>query len=377
MYDIATTGKWRLGALLIAGVLAATACGAPETSGDDGSSSAAAEPTVAPGDRFVVEPVEYPVTVTDGGGQEVTFEEPVSQIGCLSGVCDSTLAADLGVTPVALCGFTPGVLEQQPVFLFPDGTAPIENLNVCDDPEVWARTGAELLIDWIVTPDELSSLEQAAPVIQTFDPTAPKGVNGIDAYFMNLEMFGQVTGRTDEAQAAVDRYYRLVDALKERAPADAADTEVALVLYSNDGTYLLPGPQAPFCQALEDNELGHCLVPDGWNADTWEINAEALLAADPDWIAYMIEPLYSAPKNYEEDYGTIWQERDDPVWGELSAVKNGQVYDSGGMQHCCSLRGIEHALQEYAYHVWGEEGGVPDPGMILDFVPGANFPPAG
>lgn len=45
------------------------------------------------------------------------------------------------------------------------------------------------------------------------------------------------------------------------------------------------------------------------------------------------------------------------------------MYDAGNRVYCCSLRGLEHALQEYAHHAYRPAAGVPAPGPVAAFDP--------
>src|SRR5690606_6389600 len=101
-------------------------------------------------------------------------------------------------------------------------------------------------------------------------------------------------------------------------------TQVANLTADDPGVYSLLDPNSPFCDALSTYELGGCVSIAGWNPSSWVVNSEAFLEADPEWIAYTV---YSPDQSYAD--------RDDPVWGRLSAVRSGQVFDFT-RSNCCS-----------------------------------------
>jgi len=99
--------------------------------------------------------------------------------------------------------------------------------------------------------------------------------------------------------------------------------------------------------------LGNCI---GEGAASYEVNAEEFLNLDPDWIVY-------------QTGDASYQERTDPVWAELRAVKAGQVFDAtNNRYYCCSTRGLILALQDYANHLL-PAGTVPPTGPQGEFDP--------
>lgn len=340
-------------AALASAVLLLTACGGQGQPGTD-------EPTVPSADEGPwtqpLEPVVFPLTFTDGGGRERTIDAPYTKVGCLYAGCDEALA-DLGLVPNAtLAGGEDGP------FMRPVGQ-PAYEIEDEVSPEAWAMTGSDVIIDLAgpIGDDDERALASVAPVIflnSPYEVWNPDRVTpGIRAWKEDLWLIGQITDHADLAKAAIERFDDFMSGLKALAPADAASTQVANLTADDPGVYSLLDPNSPFCDALSTYELGGCVSIAGWNPSSWVVNSEAFLEADPEWIAYTV---YSPDQSYAD--------RDDPVWGRLSAVRSGQVFDFT-RSNCCSLRVLEHALQDYAYNVWGTESGVPDPGPENDYVP--------
>ncbi len=299
--------------------------------------------------------VTFPLTIKDAAGIEHTFASPVTKIGCRYYGCIESLA-DMGLVPYAAPAGDSGA------FFYPAG-GPNVAIEDFDNLEEWAAAGVEVMVD-LVSPaaaEDAQTLSKAAPVFflnapyKAWDATNFKV--GIAAWRDDLRLLGAITGHLELAEAATARYDTFVANLAKRAPAGAGGQVVANLLFTDDGTYSLMDPGSPFCEALSGNSIGRCLDVNGWSADSWEINAEAFLAANPDWIAYSVW-----------DEGQSYTARTDPAWSRLSAVKDGQVFDFT-RTNCCSLRMLTHALQDYAFHVWGAAGGVPDPGPEHDFDP--------
>jgi ABC-type Fe3+-hydroxamate transport system substrate-binding protein len=303
-----------------------------------------------------LEPVAFPLTFTDGAGKEHTIDAPYTKVGCLYAGCDEDLA-DLGLVPNAtLSGGDDGP------FLRPAGQPAFEIQDEVN-PEEWAKTGSDVIIDLAgpIGDDDERALKSVAPVVFLNSPyrvwNPDRVIPGIQAWKEDLWLIGQITDHADLAKAAIERFDDFMSGLKAMAPEDAASTQIANLSADDPGVYSLLDPKSPFCDALSSYQLGSCISIAGWNANSWAVNSEAFLAADPQWIAYTV---YDPEQSYTD--------RKDPVWQRLTAVKEGRVFDFS-RSNCCSLRLLEHALQDYAFHVWGPDSGVPDPGPENDYVP--------
>ncbi|MBD8505084.1 ABC transporter substrate-binding protein [Hoyosella sp. G463] len=289
----------------------------------------------------------FPLVITDAAGKEHTFDAP-PRIGCIWFGCIESMA-DMGIAPAAH-----SAPEQfHNAFNFPAGPSE-HQVEDSSSAEQWAMAEVDVLITRVPESPEDAALEQAAPVFYLHHPSYGDSTEtGIDAYYENMRIMGELTGEPDAAQEAIDRYEATVAALEQAAPEGAADTTVAPIFGGSEG-YYLSGSENPFCDVLASNELGRCV-----DAETGEMNGEAFLALQPDWIAFMT------------DFGNE-PTRDDPVWGRLDAVRDGNVYAAQTRIYCCSLRGLTHALQEYGHTVWGEEAGIPAPGKLDDFDPATD-----
>ncbi len=319
--------------MVIGGVLTACAPAVP--------SSTTATPTIAStSDAF-------PLTITDAAGQEFTFDAP-PKIGCDWYGCYEALA-DLGIPPYA------GALAEEEltsVFYAPAGP-PINRIIDGTNPESWAAAAIDLYMTRVPDSADLDAMRQVAPVFFLHHPSyGASDITGYQAYLENLRILGQLTGHPAAADAAIARFATALATLKALSTPETTALRVA-ILFGGEG-YGGLAPNHPFCVALAEVGLGQCV--EAAEGDAWlEVNAEQFLAIDPDWIVYV-------------GFGTSYQERTDPVWSQLTAVKEGRVFDAGHRYYCCSTRGLIHAFQEYVSHVL-PDAAIPAPGPVDAFDP--------
>lgn len=287
----------------------------------------------------------FPLTITDAAGVEYTFDSP-PKIGCWWAGCMEILA-DLGVSPHA-SAYTDE--NKDSAFFYPAGV-PAQQIADTSSPEAWAAAEVDVII-MRVPPDPSQDLvKEAAPVFYLHHPSyGESSQTGYAAFVENLRIMAQLLDNPEAAEIAIARFETVMDNLSAIATEETAARSVS-VLFNGEG-YSMIGTENPFCDALVQTGLGHCT---GDAKDNYEVNAEEFLSLDPDWIVYQIGPSYT--------------ERTDPVWSQLTAVKEGQVYDAQGHRYyCCSLRGLIHGLQEFAHHTV-PEANIPAPGFWLDFDP--------
>lgn len=310
--------------------------------------SPAATTTATPTPAAEVTAVEalFPLTITDATGQEFTFDAP-PKIGCYWYGCYEAFA-DLGV-PVYAGSLAPEEVES--VFYSPAGP-PLHLITDDSNPENWAAAEIELLMTRVPDSTDLDAMRQVAPIFFLHHPSyGASDQQGYAAYYQNLRLLGALSGKPEAAEAAIARFETVLANLKALATPETQALRIAVV-FSGDG-YRVISPDNPFCAAVAEVGLGHCV---GEGAATWEVSAESFLALDPDWIVYA-------------GFGESYQERNDPVWTQLTAVKEGRVFDAAGSRYyCCSTRGLINALQDYVSHLL-PDAGIPNPGSEVTFDP--------
>jgi len=286
----------------------------------------------------------FPLTITDAAGQEFTFDAP-PKIGCWWSGCTEVMA-DLGVVPHAA---SYNDTNENSAFFYPAGMPP-HKIEDPRNPELWAAAEVDLLVMRVPADPGYDALKAAAPIFYlhhaSFGDSSQTGYQGL---LENLRIMGQVTGQPEAAAAAITRFDNVLANLKSLAIPETQAQTVAVLW--DDTAYRTIDQTSPFCVTIAELGLGQCIEGPFWE----EISAETFLAADPDWIAY-------------QSVDGAHDERTDPVWAQLSAVKAGQVYDTMGYYYCCGARGLIHTLQEFA-HFTLPEANIPAPGPWLDFDP--------
>jgi ABC-type Fe3+-hydroxamate transport system substrate-binding protein len=330
-----------------------TASQAPSAAPSVTQSSPPASPEPSPSPSAAA--VEFPLELTDANGNDYTFEAAAVKFGDMWDGGKEALA-DLGLSS-AVQAYAPPAAG---VFWNPTGQEPAVQ-GVEYDVEKWAAAEPDVILTAAPGfPGYDDVVEDAMENVfyLHFPPRDTGAPAGAEAFAQNLRWVGQLADRPTEAEAAIARYERIVAALEEAAPEGAADTEILMMFPSEDGTYWTFPLSNVFCATIAEHGLGQCVVPPDvatkTDSNVFEVSAEAILELDPAWIAYI-----------EGDSST----RTDPVWPQLAAVESGQVFDVAGRYNCCSLRQLGWALQNYAFNVWGDEGGIADPGPMEAYDP--------
>lgn len=290
--------------------------------------------------------VTYPLVITDAVGQVFTFTQ-APKIGCWWAGC-TEIMADLGV-PAHAGNYADN--QTGSAFFYPNGL-PEQRIQDSSNPEQWANAGVDVILMRVPPTPDQEAVKAAAPIFYLHHPSYGESAQkGYQAFVENLHLVSQLIGNPAAADQAIAQFEAALANLKKIATADTARLKVA-VLFNGEG-YAAIGPGSPFCVALAEVGLGQCV---GEGAESLDINAEAFLTMNPDWVVYQIGDQ-------------SFKDRTDPVWSQLSAVKAGQVYDAKGHRYyCCSTRGLIHALQEYTHYVV-PTANIPEPGLWLDFDP--------
>lgn len=283
----------------------------------------------------------FPLTITDAAGIEHKFETS-PKIGCRWSGC-TEMMADLGLQVHAASWFEPSQ------FGFPVG-APANLVEDWKNIEQWVATDVDVLLARVPNGKWSKYFEDVAPVFHLHHPSyGESNQTGYEAYIKNLELLGQLTGETAKADAALQRFNNMVANLKLLATDETRKNTVAII--RNGEGYRGFGDTNPFCVLIAEIGFGTC-VPGKEAPAEYEFNPEAFLKLDPNWIVYM-----------EGGY----EDRNDPIWNRLSAVKNGQVFDSSDRFYCCSTYGLIPAMQDFTHYVVDDS--VPLVGDINDFDP--------
>jgi ABC-type Fe3+-hydroxamate transport system substrate-binding protein len=289
----------------------------------------------------------------DAKGVVHRFDRPVTRIACLQTGCDEALA-DLGLVPVA-SWLTPEV-ARYPVYFGSRGGDIALQVEGLDDLEALAATRPDVIYVREGMEREARSLRRIAPVYTGFSGFE----TGPEQHVDTIRDLGALTGRREQAEAAVRRWEATLREVREQADESGRRPPTVLPLSGYERRkYAGYGRGSFFCNILERNRLGRCALepPPGTEDGYAEFSAEAVLRAQPEVVHYMARTEY-------DERGP--EARTDPVWRRLSAVREGRVHTDGGSGiYCCGLREPAYTLRLYAHHVFGG----PDPGPYARWRP--------
>jgi iron complex transport system substrate-binding protein len=254
-------------------------------------------------------------TVTDGSGASVTIKGPVSRVVCLTGICDDALL-ELGLQPVASREAGAHDLLAQPSFL---GERAADKI-----PTVGGSFGQENVEDVIAArPDLVIGLEGVHDGLRSaIQMAAPLYLAKISKYQDSIDFLtwmGKVTGREQQAAAAVEKFQDKLDAAQAN-PSPLTSLAIA-------------GVDATFAASTESSLLGSVLRLLGkypWRETsggshepgTATYSLEQILSTNPDVI--FVETIQVTPDPPTPISKLL---ASNPVWGQLKAVENGHVVE--------------------------------------------------
>lgn len=285
-----------LSSLLLLALLAACAPAAVATQAPP---TVAVEPTAAPA------VIDTSISLTDDLGRAVTLEAPAVRVVSMAPSNTELLFA---------VGAGDQVVGRDPYSNFPE-----EALAVADIGDTYASLNTEFILSLepdlvlaagITPPEQVDQLEQLGITVYWLgNPTDLEGL------YRNLETVGILTGREQEALAAIDELSARADAVLATV---SGVTDKPTVFYEVDGQ---SDPNAPFTAGagtfidLIINLAGGVNVVGDQNGYI-AYSIEDLLVADPDVILLGDFAWGATVESVAARSG----------WGALSAVTNEQVH---------------------------------------------------
>jgi cobalamin transport system substrate-binding protein len=248
---------------------------------------------------------QFPVTVTDDEGTDVTIEAEPARIVTLTPAITETLFA-LGVGDRI-------VGKSEDVLLYPPQAGAVPDVEKFDgsaivvDTEKIVAANADLVIaggNFGTPPDEVRKLrELGLPVVVVYAPT-------VDAVYTDIQLLGRAVGRPAEADTMVASMQAAFDAVA----AAVADAPKPRVYYELDATGAYYGPSDDSFLAEMISLAGGDPITTG-SPDTYDIAPERLLAADPQVIL-----LADAASQVTAQLVAAR-----PGWSAMTAVQNGDI----------------------------------------------------
>ena len=254
----------------------------------------------------------FPLTIEDGAGRELTFEEPPQRVVCLFTDCTYALF-DLGLQPIAVPEWFVGDPSRS-LTETPGGMSNIEIIPVTDNiPSL--EVIASLQPDLVIANEEAAvALEGIAPAFVTYS------INSLEEMYTNLRRYAQLFDREAEAEAAIAAFQDRFNVYAAKVPSDPTVMNFAGI-DPNDlsgGEVFVRTTNSPDCQLL--NRVVRCPYEDPvadsslWSFST---NVEYVLEQDPDVLLIPVQgrPLEEVRQELESD----------PLWRELSAIQNDRL----------------------------------------------------
>jgi iron complex transport system substrate-binding protein len=240
----------------------------------------------------------FPVTVTDGNGDEVTITEPPAKIASLDAAHTEILYAIGAGDQVSAVDNTSNCPAQAGAL-----AARFDAFN----PSLEAITGLDpdLVITAFDTGDIVASM-RAAGLTVLYLPT-PADIEGA---YDDMKLVGNATGHIDQAEALVTSMISQVKAIT--GPDQGADAPT--VYHEVDNTYYSVGPGSFIADLY--NVLGAENIADSTGQAYPQLSSEAIIAANP-------EVIILADEDFGESAETVGAR---PGWPAIDAVENGRIY---------------------------------------------------
>ena len=300
----------RLTTLFVALVLFLVACTsgtgsgassvAPATGTASPASSQAPSPNPSPTPSPTPAPA-FPTTLTDDDGTPVTIRsEPQTIVSLTPATTETLFALGLGDRIKG---------KGQDVFLYPPQAGSIPDLATFDsvDVEKIVALAPDVVFaggNFFTPPDSIARLRDLGlTVVVLYAPS-------VDAVYKDIELIGQVAGRSPQTSAMVER----IRAEFHNVQAAVAGLPTPRVFYELDATGAIYGPADKSFLAEMIKLAGGIPVTTG-STDKYDISVERLIEQDPEVIL-----MADAPFGV-----TAEQVAARPGWKVMTAVKDDEI----------------------------------------------------
>ncbi|MEO8287952.1 MAG: ABC transporter substrate-binding protein [Chloroflexota bacterium] len=246
----------------------------------------------------------------DWTGTKRTLAKRPTRIVCLTGFCEDTLF-QLGLEPVAVND----TLYKQPQFWGPNKTiTAIGGGFGAPNLEDIAKAQPDLIIGFQNIIGQREAIEKIAPL---FIINPGKFEDTID----NVRIVGRLTGKSYLAEQAIKKFYSKLNGYRAKSP----NNKVPLLLFGNSVSFSvftqpsMPGSILTAATYYPWPAEGGPLAPDR-EPGSLQYSLEKILDKDPDVLLVITQGSGAT--------GTLTQILSaNPIWSQLKAVKNKQVYD--------------------------------------------------
>lgn len=289
---------------LMTAVLLLAACGSNANNNGEADNAATNAPaTETP--AAAGEPSER--TLTDGLGNEVTI--PANPQRIIASYLEDHLVA-LGIKPAAQWSVPNGIQDY-----LQDELKDIPTISYDLPFEAVTSFAPDLII--------MSNNASVEGKYEQYSKIAPTYTLGDEVYAdwrQTLLKIGEVLGKSEEAQQVLDEYDAKAKDSKEKIAAAASGESAAAIWLVQKNFYIVSDNLST--GALLYNELG-IPVP--------EVVKEISATEGGNWKAISLEKLAELDADHlfliNSDKDTGSEALNDPIWKEISAVKNGNIYE--------------------------------------------------
>ena len=248
----------------------------------------------------------FPVTIEDGLGRELTFDEPVERVVCFYNQCLGMMAT-LGVKPIA-ARYGDDVLNDPYYFDGDVEDIPVVPWTDSADAEAVAALEPDLIIGF--SSEEAETFKGIAAFY------AEQPFNDLEGLYAELRALGKAMGLAERAEAAIQSFEARLAAYVKLSPKDAGT--VMKIGVADDKTFDISSTNDLTCQLLDlvaTCEWSQEGDPTYWSYQT---SIEGLLALNPDVLL---------PLNWSElSDAELWSKLEtSALWNELTAVKNNRL----------------------------------------------------
>jgi iron complex transport system substrate-binding protein len=262
---------------------------------------------------------QFPVTVKDLAGANVTLTKAPQRIICLSIDCPSIMF-ELGLEPLAVPNY--GFDFGDPVLTDPKyfGTKASKFIRVNGSSGQYDMEQiASLKPDLIVVENSSQTLDTFRGLAPTF-ATSYKDIN---ESIETLRGMGQLTGRSSQAETAIKQFQDRLNTYATKSPKTKKVLyiqiyDVSFTAFDTSTTGQVLKEITPFPWHLDNDTSGI-----GWGS----LSLEEILQVNPDVIfvgGFYGDTIAADNKQLFED--SKQQLTSSPFWQKLNAVKNNQIY---------------------------------------------------
>ena len=251
------------------------------------------------------------LSFTDWTGAKRTLTKRPQKIVCLTGWCEDALF-QMGIEPAAVND----TLYKLPQFWGPNKTIPaIGGSFGAPNLEDIAKIQPDLVIGFQNLAGQRDAIEKIAPLLIVNPARYQDTVN-------NMYVLARLTGHRYEAQRAVKKFYIKLGAYKAKSP----NNKVPLLLFGRDTNFSIftkdsmPGSVLDQATYYPWPSEGGPMAPDQ-EPGSLQYSMERILQKDPDVLLVVTQGRSATGETLSQILAK------NPLWSQLKAVKNKQVYD--------------------------------------------------